>query len=829
MLAIVKQADHFDIQVGNPIAVLCQDEAKKFIKSKDPRDMYKIFMKATQIDKMSLDYSTLETDLVTMKGRLNTKKSGSSALEQDWKEAEQKYKDLQKLRDMEGKLDSLRKELIWAAVQEKEKDAEAKESEKTALVDLIRQYKIKIDKWNGKRDKITHQSRSAQEEIKTITKESETTAAKLVVAEKELKAFKAERKQEEECRKTVERELKAKEQELTSLKQLLAEQREENDEAAQANSRAELQARIDSLEQELHCLQDNKRRCNQEMDDSIAELRKISDNIQDAETTVNDRLSTLTQVKETFKNLERAQKSGCQGIGQRVARYGSVHTKLNNAIRLEKWHGSTPPLGPLGAYVELKDDESWYLAVQKALGRNQFSYACNNSEDAAKLRALIMRVAGKQAGKHIDVLTTKHEARFQVKDCLSPDLKREGIQTVEQVIAIKDDYIYNVFVNSAKIEKVALVNNGEELCRIIYKSHNDTGRISLFYTKDGDKAFPGRTTRRYYANRYIEEDRRKPKLLVKAGTDVSQALAEATEAVKRCSHDFEAAKRIKADLALQKREKEKVIGSTDRQLKQLKHHTTKTEKEIAAKTQELDSMTAANLGVDYSYYEREIVNSQAECSEKQSEIKVAHQAELAKRKAEKPFSEKKNTLKIKAQELLVKQEEAREKAAGLADKHGDAEKKIAEYTSFLEKEVTNLADKDAELEVIQKELDGEFKTADEWGVERITTAKSSATIEKHIGALGGRIKVEVGRRGDPETVTKNYKTAQKVYENAMRDIKHLDQFATYIGKILLDRLENLWQFKKQVGRLVKQEFSVSDENNNVLKVTCGEVSVQPNR
>lgn len=90
-------------------------------------------------------------------------------------------------------------------------------------------------------------------------------------------------------------------------------------------------------------------------------------------------------------------------------------------------------MSSLGAYVDLEDD-SYSLAIEKAMGRNQIAYACANKEDSSTLRKLIMRKLGRE-GQMIDVLNVKREARFKAKDCLSADLKREGVPTVEQMIS----------------------------------------------------------------------------------------------------------------------------------------------------------------------------------------------------------------------------------------------------------------------------------------------------------------------------------------------------------------------------------------------------------
>lgn len=40
--------------------------------------------------------------------------------------------------------------------------------------------------------------------------------------------------------------------------------------------------------------------------------------------------------------------SGGGGIVRRIGLYGPAHTKLNAAIRRERWKDTVPPIGPLG-------------------------------------------------------------------------------------------------------------------------------------------------------------------------------------------------------------------------------------------------------------------------------------------------------------------------------------------------------------------------------------------------------------------------------------------------------------------------------------------------
>lgn len=47
---------HFDILVDNPVCVLTQEVSKNFLNSKNPKDKFKFFIKATQLEDTKKDY-----------------------------------------------------------------------------------------------------------------------------------------------------------------------------------------------------------------------------------------------------------------------------------------------------------------------------------------------------------------------------------------------------------------------------------------------------------------------------------------------------------------------------------------------------------------------------------------------------------------------------------------------------------------------------------------------------------------------------------------------------------------------------------------------------
>lgn len=84
--------DLFNIQVDNPVAVLDQEESKKFLTGK-PEDKYAFFCKATELERISRQYSStndsiedLEIQKEAMIKSLRPQKVIVDKLEAEWNE-----------------------------------------------------------------------------------------------------------------------------------------------------------------------------------------------------------------------------------------------------------------------------------------------------------------------------------------------------------------------------------------------------------------------------------------------------------------------------------------------------------------------------------------------------------------------------------------------------------------------------------------------------------------------------------------------------------------------------------------------------------------------
>jgi len=115
--------DQLNIQVENPVAVLDQEEAKKFLCGK-PEDKYNFFTKATELERMDRAYANLTdniADMSTAAGRILETLKPKEDLVKKLKHEYDQFKELDKL---EAEVGELRVSAVWAKRNEMQTKAD---------------------------------------------------------------------------------------------------------------------------------------------------------------------------------------------------------------------------------------------------------------------------------------------------------------------------------------------------------------------------------------------------------------------------------------------------------------------------------------------------------------------------------------------------------------------------------------------------------------------------------------------------------------------------------------------------------------------------------
>jgi chromosome segregation ATPase len=119
---LVAILDHMNLLVNNPLTMLTQDMARKFLSDSTSEDKYKLFMHGTQLTHLQNDFDSVRESLETARATLERKKQGLPALEAKANEAQRRYEDIAAAQEVEDKIDVLNNELVWSQIISKEKE-----------------------------------------------------------------------------------------------------------------------------------------------------------------------------------------------------------------------------------------------------------------------------------------------------------------------------------------------------------------------------------------------------------------------------------------------------------------------------------------------------------------------------------------------------------------------------------------------------------------------------------------------------------------------------------------------------------------------------------
>jgi chromosome segregation ATPase len=126
---LVAILDHMNLLVNNPLTMLTQDMARKFLSDSTSEDKYKLFMHGTQLTHLQNDFNSVRESLETACTTLERKKQGLPALQAKANEAQRRLEDFSAAKEIENKIDILNNELVWSQIISKEKECKKHEQD----------------------------------------------------------------------------------------------------------------------------------------------------------------------------------------------------------------------------------------------------------------------------------------------------------------------------------------------------------------------------------------------------------------------------------------------------------------------------------------------------------------------------------------------------------------------------------------------------------------------------------------------------------------------------------------------------------------------------
>ncbi|PNY27249.1 Structural maintenance of chromosomes protein 6, partial [Tolypocladium capitatum] len=783
-------SEWYALQMGNPLTVLSQDNARQFLNSATPSQKYKYFVSGVQLEQLDNDYKmsqdTLDKTLI-LRDDLE-EKIGYVKKEMD--DAQRLAETVQKNNTLREKARLYRNQLVWSQVVEQEQELERRDND------------LRI------RDQRILQAESECEEL---------TQA-LLDAEEKLERVKANRESLGDRQGSLEEKVSAAEVAYNSAKKDLIElHREERDafgrlKAARADIAAcetkirEEEQRLDEStgsaraekEAELSEATARERSLTQRISENANQLPMFRSRLADAEKTLTKK-QQLRDVKR--KDILAAE----QGVRDLEGNTGSAYTgfdrDMTSLVKAVASDGGFEhkPIGPIGALIKLLKPE-WSGILEKTLGEALNAFVVRNKRDQSRLSDLIRKTGIRRPPPIYIAYGGQIDTRNQEPD--------NEFDTILRVLEFDDDTIRSQLVINNQIEKIILVEGRVDAERIMIDNgppRNVAGCI-CFHDGCGKRGQGLRITNRLgtIGTSPIIPSGQRPRMQSDSGRQ----------------------------LALQK-ENLKQLGL---ELRELNGEQRAAEQAVQRCKSELEAhrMGSTTLGNDLRRTQADIERIQMELDafEGVDDRLVVLRSELdAKRAEESQLGNQYGNMKLEKPDLNAKVEEAkrnldaeREEGKDFQSKISKAEEKIKTHETL--RRIT-LSKKNDTFERLDIER-GERRRAEAKRHEKANEVQDF--IHQAEGVAPGRVHIPEGE--DYRSIEKKYEkigeqlaqrearvgaTDQQIYDRAnearakyedvMKQTRDVDETITSLKRAIEHRL-HLWrQFQRQISARIRIQFN----------------------
>ena len=493
-----------NIQVENPVLILNQDAARSFLKESDPKKLYTLFLKATQIETIIDNLHSCLTNVAGSKTRLEHMDRTIRSLEVEIVDVKEKHERLQSVAKLRSKIIDYKNELKWLKVSLVEKDL--LETQKH-----LGENRDNIDKINNfiqNRGKI-------EKELKEKIRNNGTEYATLieVVAEKkqnsELRRDEYTKKADElmsadNIQKGFDEKKRQVEKNLEQLKVEIAEN--DANPLNVDNMRKENTLKIQELEKkkgDVALMLDTARRDQNQFNETLNDVRE---KLVRGENQKSREQAEVKKFSAQIRQMEGSTKDALAVYGPSMSR---MIARIDNMYKKKQF--KELPRGPLGQYIEVPET-NFKSAVENILGTILTSFYVSCDQDRMQLSKVFKEFP---EFDRLQIITGQFQKK--VYDVRNGSVQLSGEtpgRVLMDVIKVSDPIVMNCLIDQRHIETVVLVQSLDvavELTQDAEKVPENLSRVILmnpmseFYPAPSYRSYAMKTNPpRYIQTNHVE-------------------------------------------------------------------------------------------------------------------------------------------------------------------------------------------------------------------------------------------------------------------------------------------------------------------------------------
>ncbi|NXF35088.1 SMC6 protein, partial [Nyctibius bracteatus] len=775
--------DHFNIQVDNPVSVLTQEMSKHFLQSKNEGDKYKFFMKATQLEQMKEDYSSIMKTKENTCIQIEQGVERLQELKQLYCEKKERYKSIGFVNDMRNRLEDLKHKMAWAVVGEMEKEIQpikegiiAEEGNTGKFVQKLEECQIKVNEAEQK-------YKALQDKLITISEEAQALHPQCISLKADVQARRKAVNETEVVYNRLKIELKRLGKDDEQLRKRIEELKSSANQVSEPE-KLERQRKIAHLRGQLKAFHDQEMMIGQQVDQfqqaiykSKEEHARIRREDCDAKQALDAKQKQLRELKDSKTNT--------------LKRFGPHMPAFLEAVETAYRQGrfKHKPVGPLGAFIHLKDAELT-LAVECCLKGLVQSFCCDNHSDEKTLQLLMSKYY--PHGFRPQIIVNKFQDK--VYDVRHRGVHHPEFPSVLTALEIDHAMVANCLIDVRGIETILLIKSSRK-AREVMQLNRPPKNCREAFTAEGDQVFE----RRYYSSDYV-----RPKFLSK---DVEAEISHLEKEIENKKAQMTASQQHLCSIENEIRQNEDHLRGHRRHQKELQIKIRTTNAEIAdlenmEEHQSVDIRTLEDEAKENKGKMESVKKDMQEQSRKMEELKSILQV------AEKKFEEMKEKVH-QVEEIAgpIKDE------LNQADSEVENSKRRLQHCEDKQKEHLACIKRHKELLAAkEKGLEEKIAQARQIYSERIEVSRTVKSLDAEMNRLRERINSENDRHGNREEIIQQFHDAKERYEDANSKVKNLKKFIRLLEEIMTQRFKIYRQFLRLLSLRCKLYF------DNLLRI-----------
>ena len=500
----------FNIQPANPCVIMNQDCAREFLNSKNNKERYNVFAKATLLRRIDQELTEAHMSVLDIEKELRSVKHELAISRNIVKNNEDSYKKAERYLNRDRFVQEVEIKIILLEVMELEEQQTYYSNEFKKVGDknrkkiqLLQRNEAKLQilqaefsELEEKEKEFKKDEKNKKESITILEQKCESTMNKIKQLKEILKRQKANEKENELYTKN----------EVNKFETFLRQTNSENINLSKLVFDLRLKKkRLQNIKQETSALEKTKLQNlleNQELDDKL----KTEENFLKIDSSKYEQMDRYLQALEKYKS-------------DRMRYFGDFSVEINTEIDNNRQMFSQRPVGPVGFYIDVTDSY-WIDAVENCIPMQMLcSYIVSTIDDLEALRKIFARfkhsVNRKPTSMPFILISKFTDTLYTLKKPFGILENRKRIFDVIKVDARgklnegQTNWVNNMLIDYCGIERCFLcldfVEASTFFMKLRLKDNATKKQISTIYCANGEKVTDknGRSIAKFsYINQY---------------------------------------------------------------------------------------------------------------------------------------------------------------------------------------------------------------------------------------------------------------------------------------------------------------------------------------